>query len=973
MNCLKNSIICFLIASAFTLTSQNPFYKNINKSNGLISNTVYDIIQSKEGFIFAATDKGLVRYDGVNFLNYKTPTKNSKAVSNLIEIENGDIYCQNFIGEIFHTKVDKLVLDNYLNPTGNYYAMRKWDNYIVAFNIDTLKLYDYKKGKLKKFNSKNAYAINSFANQNTIYCMDIDYNLLCFKDTAWNVIYKNYDDKLKNVFHLEQLKQGILFFKKTDNSTVRLLKDNKIIEVEGIKENVFINNIKNVNGKIWICTTSGLYIFDEDFKSLNNDIPYFQGYNVSSIIEDREGAYWVSTIDRGLIYVPSIDVKEYGKLDYQFSAISKYQNNILLGTYDNKILNFNINSKRYEEVFYAGYSNEINSVVYDSINDCIIAGSANLFFIKNKKILYSQTMGVKDIKLTRNQVLLTAFSAGSNFFKPPISKLIYHSPTFTNKKWDNNLIEVIPSYNYRTRAIEYFNTDSLIFVANSKGVFKVVKSIPQEIKFNDSSIIASSLFVSDKKLFIGTFSNGIYQYDFLTNSVKEVLLSKHIIKTCLKIKVYKEKIYLINDDGLFCIDESNNDIKHWGISDGLNTGAELKDFLMLRDTVFIASNQGLVVFPSDKNYKNLIAPNIIINTTLFRDVQNDSILYLDNLGKDLSIQFSVISFKGQDSIKVFYRINDDDWILLSEQERKIQLSYLAPGKYNIKIKALNEDGVEFVYPGIIRLVVKPPFYQSWWFISILAFLSLGLGLWINKYRLRKLMQKQKEELDKQLLKQQIDLSTLKTLRAQMNPHFIFNALNSIQSYVYSGDKELAGKYLSLFSDLSRSLLDNSAQTEVSLYDELKLIDLYLQLESIRLPKIKYNIYKDDDLNTHDIHIPAMIIQPIVENAIKHGLANKSGDGFVNVRVLKRANSIIFEIEDNGIGRLKSTEFSNRKNNKHQSFATQAIENRIILLNKNSHFKITQEIIDKFDDNKIATGTLVKISIPLNYEYEMHHN
>lgn len=950
--------------------AQNPYFKIFNKSSGLISNTVYDLSQNQDGFLFFATDKGLVRFDGINFYNYKTPTKNSKAVSNLIVVEGGQVFCQNFIGEIFKTKDDELIRDEMLSPTGNYYAMRKWDNCIVTYNTDTLKLYDYKKKKIKYFPISNVYPINSYSKNNKIYAIDLDFNIICFHDTCWNFYYKRNDKRLRDVFFMEHIDNSILFLKKTNNEKVHLLKDNKLFELTGIKDKVFVNNVINKDGVIWVCTTGGLYKYDLNFKPLNNGLAYFNNYNISNIIKDKEGAFWISTIDKGVIYVPDFNVIEYGKNQYQFSSATSFQNVIFLGSYNNQVLRFNINIQNFDEIFNAGHANEINAVLYDSLNDCIIAGSSSLFFIKNKALLYSQTMGVKDIKLTNNKVLLTAFSAGATYFKPTLSQLKYSYPNYLENDMVNNLADIIPSYNYRTRSIEYYNTDSLIFIANSKGLYRVDKSVSKEIKYNDSSIIASNLYVHRDALYIGTFSNGILKYHIHSGKTSKMNIT---VNNCIKLKIYNNQLFFINENGFYRYDEAGNMLSFWNTSDGINSDAELKDFVILKDTAYIASNMGLITFPISKTSINKTVPFVVVNSISGNYFLRDSIYCFDNSANELSVNFSVLSYRGIDSVKIFYKINNDDWISLNHKERRLQLSYLAPGNYEIKIKAINEDGVEFVYPKTILINVSPPFYQTWWFFSLLAMCSLGIGLWINKYRLRKLMQKQKEESDKQLLKQQIDLSNLKTLRAQMNPHFIFNALNSIQSYVYSGDKEMAGKYLSLFSDLSRSLLDNSAQTEVSLYDELKLIDLYLQLETIRLPKIKYKIIKDDNLNTHEIHIPAMIIQPIVENAIKHGLANKSGEGMVEVKIYKELNNLIFEIEDNGVGREKSQELNKRKINKHQSFATQAIENRILLLNKNSKFKITQQIIDKYNDQRESIGTLVKVTIPLNFEYELHNN
>lgn len=221
--------------------------------------------------------------------------------------------------------------------------------------------------------------------------------------------------------------------------------------------------------------------------------------------------------------------------------------------------------------------------------------------------------------------------------------------------------------------------------------------------------------------------------------------------------------------------------------------------------------------------------------------------------------------------------------------------------------------------------------------------------------------------DAQLLlieKQRASESEIKAIKSQMNPHFFYNALNSIQGYIYSGDKENAAKSLGLFSDLSRSILESSRNTEISLHDEIELLENYLKLETMRLPKIKYNLQVSQNINLHDVYIPAMILQPLVENAIKHGLANKQGEGFLNLKFEENNNKLFIDIEDNGIGRTAAADIAKRMMKKSASFSTDANMSRIELLNANKSEKITQEIIDKKDDAGNAAGTIVKLIIPI---------
>lgn len=970
MNIYKNKVlIVFLLCLGYFAFSQDPYFKIIDKVSGLPSNTVYDVLQNKEGFVFFATDKGLVKYDGVNFIKYSNPSKSSKALSNLIEIDNGEVYCQNFIGEIFYTENENLIPEKYLPPSGNYYAMRKFNNQIAAFANDTLKVFNYKTKAKTKILSQNKILVNVYADDNEIICLNLTYDVCFFNGKEWNKIYKNKNEFFNNAFFIEKINNGYVFIKKFDNQNVSALLNEKPVKLNGIKDSVFINRVKTINNIIWVCSTSGIYLFDQNFKPLNQNKALFKNFSVSNVIQDKEGAFWISTIDKGIIYVPNMDVKVFGKDEYQFSCISKSTINkkLLLGTYNNQIVNFDLLKQNTNLLYNLGYSNEVNSVVFDSINNCLIIGSSHLFLIKNNKVIFKQIMGVKDIRKTAKGKLLVAYASGSAFFKPPVRNLNYLSPVGNEIVNNNNMLELLPKLNYRTRAIETSSNDSLIFIANSKGLFSRSELGVSELLYNDSSIIASCLKLNGNQLLIGTFNNGILKYDIKDNNISKIKIQNLIVKQISKIYTHKNVIYFINEDGLFSYDTINKSSHFWNVSDGVNSDSELKDVTIIDNTIYIASNQGLISLPLNCQSKNTTAPNLVFNFFSQNFNSKDSVITLNYPNNDLLIKFSVLSFKGNDSVKVYYKINNDNWLRLNNRERQLKLSYLAPGKYQIQFKVINEDGVEYLNPKIIKLYVNPPFYQKWWFIVLLVCVSISVGLLINKYRLKKIIERQKSESDKRFLKQQLDLSSLKTLRAQMNPHFIFNALNSIQSYVYSGEKEKAGKYLSLFSDLSRSLLNNSSEHEVNLYEEIKLIDLYLQLECIRLPKISYKIIKDEAIKLHDTYIPAMILQPIVENAVKHGLSNKSGNGYVEVRFVIITPNLIIEIEDDGIGRSNSKVFNNRILNKPDSFATKAIEDRISLLNKNKNIKIEHIVIDKYNTDGTSSGTLVKLIIPLNYD------
>jgi LytS/YehU family sensor histidine kinase len=217
-------------------------------------------------------------------------------------------------------------------------------------------------------------------------------------------------------------------------------------------------------------------------------------------------------------------------------------------------------------------------------------------------------------------------------------------------------------------------------------------------------------------------------------------------------------------------------------------------------------------------------------------------------------------------------------------------------------------------------------------------------------------------------------SQLAALQVQMNPHFIFNALNSIQEFILLNEKRLANEYLGKFADLMRVTLDMSTKDEVNLAAEIKHLELYLALEKLRFEDLEYQIELQESLPLHEIYIPAMLIQPYIENALKHGLLHQKQDRRLWLRFYLSSISgneqlapkklLICEIEDSGVGRAKSEELKQNRPQRHKSFATSATRKRLELLNYHKRNQIQLDVIDLQNATGQATGTKVSLIIPI---------
>ncbi len=259
------------------------------------------------------------------------------------------------------------------------------------------------------------------------------------------------------------------------------------------------------------------------------------------------------------------------------------------------------------------------------------------------------------------------------------------------------------------------------------------------------------------------------------------------------------------------------------------------------------------------------------------------------------------------------------------------------------------------------IYIEIPFWKTWWFILLVAAGILGLILLVHTYRTKQI--KKREEL-KTLYNKKISELEVKSLRAQMNPHFLFNSLNSIRYYILKEDNKNASDYITKFSRLLRLILKNSRENQISLKDELHALKIYIEFEQMRFNrKFEYELTVDESIDQENIQIQPLTIQPFVENAIWHGLMPKESNGNLKVNIAKQNGMLSIIIEDNGIGRQKAAELKKNELTDSKSYGLQITEERMNMMTnirgKQSNFKI----IDLYDKKKPA-GTKVIITFEI---------
>ena len=296
-----------------------------------------------------------------------------------------------------------------------------------------------------------------------------------------------------------------------------------------------------------------------------------------------------------------------------------------------------------------------------------------------------------------------------------------------------------------------------------------------------------------------------------------------------------------------------------------------------------------------------------------------------------------------------------------DSSNMIELPDIKPGKYILRVKVKVGDGDWSKKEATMQIIVTPPYWATWWFWSaIIVFLFLLFYI-IVKLRVRAV--RKTERLKARYEKELLELEA-KALRAQMNPHFVFNCLNSIKALMQENQNEKGVSYLTTFSKLIRTLFNNADKKEISLYDEIETCKFYLQLEALRFDeKFSYSVNVNENIDLKSMQVPALIVQPFIENAIWHGIVPRGTGGKVSLSVLKDGGDVQIIIDDDGIGREASQQNKSASGlTTHQSKGVNLTQSRLKLDNLLQQRKATIETIDKKDENGKATGTKVSLTI-----------
>lgn len=1003
----------FYILSNNQLRGHDNYYsKTFNTESGLPHNHVHCIAQDSTGFLWIATWDGLSRYDGYEFKNYyhnpsdTTSLAYFEATQVLVDFQDNvwvnctlgisrynratDNFTRFKIGDIGAVALDREG-KIWVNTNAGLF---RWDYEANRFVLVTLEL----DSELKKI--KSNYTSNiGFDNENRLWIITIDNDKSVysrcnkienegFKTKYIGTLDNNkYYAKSNNVTHDFEIfvTRDSCFWQLGNFGIFRFDLNSKQFkpfpefdaendfsgltenDIQRAKEKQKFYNQKNQTGKI---NSSAESLFIENYLvdrqktvwqsvlgsgsraiGLNRDIPiskrfkhYFfeqnpeNGLNsVFPVLKDRYGTVWAGPTNVNQIFridkngktsqVIPVDQETWHSAR-QPRTFLEDSTGIWIGYAYNLLLRYDFKSKAFSKEIFKTTNTNDKTLPANLVH---LKKEGDEIYIFGYGGVYKYHIKTRDIKLLKltNPDLFSVLRDENTWWIGAGRGLVIH--------YDNDFNEI--------------------------GRFTIGSGL-----FNIEEIILGY----DNDLWLSQLGGGLVHFDKETAKYRIYTTADGLSNnTCYGLlKDKRGNIWISTNHGISRFNPITGKFRVFGPEDGLKIDEFNSDntFLASDGEMFFAGMGGVVSFYPDsvdiETGSQYIAPLVITDfkvsgaTRYFEKVIYETGSVKLNKGdNNFKVTFTCLDFVNAQKVKYRYRLagEDDKFTETDHRNRTVNYANLLPGKYRLEIEAANANG-EWVSKTALLIEIPPFYYQSWWFRVLIVLMVFGItGYFIFTHN-RQLMLK---------ARQQQDELKLESLRGQMNPHFIFNSLNSINYFISQNDRLAANRYIADFARLIRSILANLSQEYIPLAKELESLNDYMQLEHLRFgDKFNYEISVEENIQTDEFMVFPGTVQPFIENAIWHGLRGlESRKGYVKIRFLtKNPGSLICVVEDDGIGRKLSEAHKSSLPGKTSRGIGIVLERlRIINHLQNTDFKVT---IEDLNPEKEETGTRVCVDIPV---------
>lgn len=958
---------------------ENGKIQNFYTSNGLAHNSAWDIVEDQNNTIWIASyGGGITKFDGVNF--------------SIFNVDNGLVH--NFVRKlaVFKKRV-------FVGTDDGISIINTTNDSISTINTEEFSIND--------IGAKNFQVMDFFVQNNEIYCgthrhgifkVDIENNSL-----KRVFSFKNNLDALFSIYK----KDSIIYYG-LDGATTKLtkgsfkkfkieklLKDEKeeLIFGKSIFWNYATDHKNNLYGAAWGVHGNNGGIFQIKNDSLINRSADFgvESSNVKTLFFDAKFNFlYVGTIDKGIYEVDLNETIKFFKnknlnivdLDASNSELVFLTKNGLKIVKNDKI-NFQLSSAEFLEFSNKYYLKNPTKVKheYSYLRNKDDADEV-LFYkvlIKNNHYWVSSNIGLFQLDLSLK--IKSYFPIFSKEFEFDFQDRLLNQIPYGNMKVFSNLLNYRNNSNLNTYEVENFPINDSIIPENVNDILKIKGKVYIASRYKGLFIYENqkftSLFLNGafseleinhltfsealNQLVVATTSGELYFVDIsngfeVLNKIESGLIKGH---TILGMDTYKDRILIGTNEGLLIyknevfqfIDHDQGLVKHY-LTSGKIVGDEL----------IIGTNEGYYVFnlpkmipPNNVNFDIEVNELLINNQKIRRDAYNWfnlSLKYLDLKHKqnNISLDFKTLNHPYPSKLSYKYQIKGLDTVWSNYSNKtNIFLHYLPPGKYDILVKTKDLNSGQQYLNNLMTIKVNPPYWYSPWFIALVLFNLTVIGAVIYKVRVNKIKQK---EINKSVVQNRLTEIKLEALQSQMNPHFTFNAMNSIQNYIIDNDIDNALMYLGEFAKLIRQTLDNCACSRIKLDNAINYLDSYIKLENMRFGNrvaVKINYVGLDVMN---IMIPPMIIQPLVENVFIHAFDKDSKNPQLTIDFSIVDGRFQIKIIDNGKGIVY-----HNSQKMHKSKGMKLIKERLKLLNN------SDDNIFKISSNEEG-GTTIKIVLEL---------
>ena len=985
LNIQFTRLFIFGLISLFPLNyfSQQYNFKNYSVESGLPYVQIFAMCQDSKGNLWSGGYGGASKFNGKTFKNYSP--KNGLA----------NHYVNAIIEDQFHLMtvgtIDGLsVIDKVHGTVSNYYMKDGLpSNNVTSFCLDPrIGLWAGTTKGLCIWDGKKVVTVPYFKDQNiTCLLYTEKHGVLIGTNKGLFVQNNNGFDVLLdtiNVSSVSQSKETHKIYAGTGNGLYLLDLQKHITNVFHINNGLIDESITSVlcqkNGIVWIGSKSGLISFNgKEFEYYN--IGFDNNSNhIRSLLIDYEDNLWIGT-HSGLYKYRGKGFTVYDKQHglgsaFIYQITRDVNGNLWTATENNGVYKFsngffkNYSTKQGlpSNLIYAILAQEDGSVWFGgdkgiSIfkNEAIQNASfgspfkldvpVNCFYKDSKKVIWvGGQNGLCSMKKNGNSFDIT-------YYKLPAKNVDKEGFSVWSIMEDNKGGIWAGTYLFGL-----FKLEGNQFVQQAISAPEDVNTAFDLCKDNFGNLYAATLNG------VLMFNPDKHTYKFI--SEKDGLSSELVYA----IGITKDNHYLwagtnqgVNRIDIKKLQYDFIDITKYGRADGF-TGVESNTHGIFEDadsSIWFGTVNGLIKYsPKEFIENDNLSKTSITNIKLgYADTllaNNSSLPFSLN---NISFYFDGICLTAPEKVLYSYKLEgyDKDWSPYTDVNNT-KYDNLPPGKYTFKVKSCNNEGVWNIEPVTFSFTIKTPFYKTWWFILICIVGLSGIVIVIFRLRVRQIKKKQQAEFEHLV---EVSKAELTALRAQMNPHFVFNALNSIQHYILNSKGDEAVRYLSKFAKLIRLILSNSEKQIVTINEDIEALKLYLELERMRFEnKFDYDIHIDSSIDGDYDEIPPMLIQPYLENAILHGINPKVGNGHIDIS-MKIVNQFIkISIKDDGIGREKSKSVQSlQPAARHKSLGMKITKDRVRILNTIHQSNLNVNIIDLYNEKNEAIGTQVDLFIP----------